>query len=40
MTQIKADIESKKSEISAIETRRNKIQGEIEQSQNLINSNN
>ena len=32
MNQIKGEIDSKKSEISAIETRRDKIQGEIEQS--------
>lgn len=39
MTQIKGEIDSKRSEIGAIETRRDKIQGEIEQSQNQVNSN-
>jgi structural maintenance of chromosome 4 len=39
MAQIKGEIDSKKLEIGAIESRRDKIAGEIEQSQNLINSN-
>ena len=38
MTQIKTDVESKKAEIESIEKRRDKITGELEQSQSQVAS--
>jgi len=38
MTQIKTDIESKRAEIESIEKRRDKIAGELGQSESQVNS--